>query len=426
MELVPSEYRNNLKVINELLQSNTIDKILITNINELILCIKAISQYHTFLVYLYYLKARITKENIYFIAARDIYIENYYYLDNVLAQELDWNTFNFTIYEFADILYYNDIYFIPESLKNTYTIKSDSRYIALPKDHIKYRYKIIDNLGKGSFSNVYKCMDHKFLENVAVKIIRNEARFNRQVKIEIKILKQLALDNNKYMYTLLDHFDFRNHTCLVFHLFKHNLYHHLKKKEFRPMCLLHVKQISYQMLTVLETMNKYNIIHTDLKPENVVIDYIDIDNIKIKVIDFGSATYKHNRIHTYIQSRYYRAPEILLGIPYDIGIDLWSIGCIIYELMTGNPLFNSKNETDLILAHYKFIGKFDDRYISKITKRFSILDRYNISPCLDRPYEKLEKLHKHEFLCDFLKNIFKWSSEERLSISQALEHPFIN
>ena len=140
MELVPSEYRNNLKVINELLQNNTTDKILINNINELIRYIKAISQYHTFLVYLYYLKARITKENIYFIAARDIYIENYYYLDNILARELDWNKFNFTIYQFEDILYYNDIYFIPESLENTYKIKTDSRYIALPKDHIKYRY----------------------------------------------------------------------------------------------------------------------------------------------------------------------------------------------------------------------------------------------------------------------------------------------
>ena len=105
MELVPSEYRHNLKVINELLQNNTTDKVLISNINDLILLIKTISKYHTFLVYLYYLKARITKENIYFIAARDIYVENYYYLDNILAQELDWNTFNYTIMIY--ILYQN-------------------------------------------------------------------------------------------------------------------------------------------------------------------------------------------------------------------------------------------------------------------------------------------------------------------------------
>ena len=90
--------------------------------------------------------------------------------------------------------------------------------------------------------------------------------------------------------------------------------------------------------------------------------------------------------------------------------------------MTGNPLFNCKNEKDLILAHYQFLGKYDDTYISKATSSLNTLDKYNIIPCLDHPYEKLEK---HEFLCDFLKNIFKWSSEERLSIPQALIHPFI-
>ena len=173
----------------------------------------------------------------------------------------------------------------------------------------------------------------------------------------------------------------------------------------------------------MKILSKKSIVHCDLKPENILL--MNKTTHRLKVIDLGSACSEKHFPFQYIQSRYYRAPEILLGISYDISIDLWSIGCIIYELMTGNPLFNCKNEKDLILAQYQFIGKFEDRFISKITKKFNILDRYNISPCLDRPYEKLEKLHKNEFLCDFLKNIFKWRSEERFSIQQALDHRFI-
>ena len=80
-------------------------------------------------------------------------------------------------------------------------------------------------------------------------------------------------------------------------------------------------------------MREHNIVHCDLKPENILLRKINKSGIKI--IDFGSGCFEDQKIYTYIQSRFYRAPEIVLGIPYSSAIDMWSFGCILYELYVG-------------------------------------------------------------------------------------------
>lgn len=89
---------------------------------------------------------------------------------------------------------------------------------------------------------------------------------------------------------------------------------------------------------------KKNIIHCDIKPENVV--FKELGKSGIKLIDFGSACFSHKKEFTYIQSRYYRAPEIVLMKPYDNKIDVWSLGCLIFEIFTGTPLFPSRTEDE--------------------------------------------------------------------------------
>jgi dual specificity tyrosine-phosphorylation-regulated kinase 2/3/4 len=85
-------------------------------------------------------------------------------------------------------------------------------------------------------------------------------------------------------------------------------------------------------------------VHCDLKPENILLRKINKSGIKI--IDFGSGCFENEKIYTYIQSRFYRAPEIVLGIPYNAAIDMWSFGCILYELYVGYPLFPGEDEKD--------------------------------------------------------------------------------
>ena len=86
------------------------------------------------------------------------------------------------------------------------------------------------------------------------------------------------------------------------------------------------------------------IIHCDLKPENILLK--EENKSGIKIIDFGSSTFIDEKVYTYIQSRFYRAPEIMLGIPYTTAIDMWSLGCIMAELYIGYPLLPGESEND--------------------------------------------------------------------------------
>ena len=91
-------------------------------------------------------------------------------------------------------------------------------------------------------------------------------------------------------------------------------------------------------------MREFGIIHCDLKPENILLK--EANKSGIKIIDFGSSTFIDERVYTYIQSRFYRAPEIMLGIPYTCAIDMWSFGCIMAELYIGYPIFPGESEND--------------------------------------------------------------------------------
>ncbi|MEM7515362.1 MAG: protein kinase [Planctomycetota bacterium] len=88
------------------------------------------------------------------------------------------------------------------------------------------------------------------------------------------------------------------------------------------------------------------LIHSDLKPENIVFR-LDSDD-RVKVIDFGSATYVYEQCQDYVQTRPYRAPEIIFGCDYDFGVDMWSVGCILFELLTAKVLFSQKNLHQII------------------------------------------------------------------------------
>ena len=101
-------------------------------------------------------------------------------------------------------------------------------------------------------------------------------------------------------------------------------------------------------------MKRLNIIHCDLKPENILLK--NKNKSAIKVIDFGTGCFAHSTYYTYIQSRYYRAPEIILGIPYTCAIDMWSFGCILVELFNGYPMFAGENEFELLAMIMEFKG----------------------------------------------------------------------
>lgn len=232
-------------------------------------------------------------------------------------------------------------------------------YIVNPGEKWMDRYEIDSLIGKGSFGQVVKAFDHSDQEPVAIKIIKNKKPFLNQAQIEVKLLELMNkhdAENKYYIVKLKRHFMFRNHLCLVFELLSYNLYDLLRNTNFRGVSLNLTRKFAQQLCTALLFLAtpELNIIHCDLKPENILL--CNPKRSAIKIVDFGSSCQLGQRIYQYIQSRFYRSPEVLLGIPYDLAIDMWSLGCILVEMHTGEPLFAGSNEFDQMMKIVEVLG----------------------------------------------------------------------
>ncbi|KAM8938633.1 homeodomain-interacting protein kinase 3 [Pelodytes ibericus] len=216
---------------------------------------------------------------------------------------------------------------------------------------VKNTYEVLDFLGRGTFGQVVKCWKRGTSEVVAVKILKNHPSYARQGQIEVGILARLSNENaDEFNFVrAYECFQHRNHTCLVFEMLEQNLYDFLKQNKFSPLPLKVIRAILQQVATALKKLKSLGLIHADLKPENIMLVDPIRQPYRVKVIDFGSASHISKTVcSTYLQSRYYRAPEIILGLPFCEAIDMWSLGCVIAELFLGWPLYPGALEYDQI------------------------------------------------------------------------------
>ena len=193
------------------------------------------------------------------------------------------------------------------------------------------------------------CLDMK--ENgrpVAIKVNKYNKTDFENAQIEARILMRIVWrDPDKYnLLKVLDSFIFRRHFLIVTEMLDMSLYNYIKKPKFKGMPRELLKRISRQILFGLKHLSEINIIHCDLKPENIL--FTDKTLREVKIIDFGSACTEYKNGFTYVQSRFYRSPEVMLGIPYTHAIDMWSFGCLIIEMVTGRPLFMANDERELL------------------------------------------------------------------------------
>lgn len=283
-----------------------------------------------------------------------------------------------TTFEQNEVLDYSLIYYIgnPEkrptvnmAAKNFGFDDDSGNYKLLINDHLAYRYEVLELLGKGSFGQVVKCLDHKCKQICAVKIIKNKRRFHKQSVYELKILRYINshdYNDSANAVHLQEHFQFRNHICLKFELLYCNLYEMSKKNNYQGLPLNLIKLYTVQIASCLAFLRKHSIIHCDLKPENILLTNRGSNSIKI--IDFGSACFTDERLYTYIQSRFYRAPEIILGIPYNCSIDVWSLGLILAELFLGYPLFPGEDEHEQLAYILQYLNFPPQSLLSKATR----------------------------------------------------------
>jgi dual specificity tyrosine-phosphorylation-regulated kinase 2/3/4 len=349
-----------------------------------------------------------------------------------------------TVYEQTEILKYSDIYYFG-SLKNKIPVRlecenfgfddSQTDYLLVKRDHIAYRYEILTLLGKGSFGQVCECFDHKKKEKVAVKVIKNKSKFHQQANIEIRVLQKMIEndpDDSKHIIRMKNYFSFRNHVCITFELISVNLYEFLKLNSFQGISPTLIRCFTKQILTALTYTRSLDIIHCDLKPENILL--VNSQKALIKLIDFGSSCFTPERLHTYIQSRFYRAPEIILGIPYTTAIDMWSLGCILAELVTGYPLWPGESELDQLLHIIGTIGSPPAEVLAVSTRKSLFFDGNSVKTCklmngkvitpAGEPLSNVFKSVSSEFL-DFIEKCLEWNPTIRLTPGEGLEHSWV-
>ena len=235
-----------------------------------------------------------------------------------------------------------------------------------------HRFLVLDSLGAGTFGQVVKCRDLESGELVAIKVIKNHPAYHHQARIEVSILQLLhgRGGGDEHIVQLADYFSHCRHLCLVFELLHMNLYELLKQNNFRGLSTSLLRLFLGQLLQALQALRHSGIIHCDIKPENVLL--VSLHSGQVKLIDFGSACADGRTVYSYIQSRFYRAPEVVLGCAYGPAIDMWSLGAVAAELFLGLPLFPGASEFNLLQRITDALGPLPDSLLAagKNTAKF--------------------------------------------------------
>ena len=228
-------------------------------------------------------------------------------------------------------------------------------------------------------------------------------------------------------------FYFRGHLCISTELLGMNLYEFIKCHDFRGFSLKLIRRFSKQLLNSLVLLKAHKVIHCDLKPENILLAHPA--HSEIKVIDFGSSCLENEKVYTYIQSRFYRSPEVILGMTYGMPIDMWSLGCILAELLTGYPIFPGENEQEQLACIMEVFGPPEKHLIEKSTRKKLFFDslgkpRLTVSSKGKRRRPSSKTLQQalkceDEAFLDFITRCLRWDPDRRLKPDEAMRHEFI-
>jgi dual specificity tyrosine-phosphorylation-regulated kinase 2/3/4 len=337
--------------------------------------------------------------------------------------------------EEQELFEYPDIYYLRTrevSDKSADPIKP-GHFQFVTNEHIAFRFQMQKVLGKGAFGGVLQCVDHKYGQAVAIKLLRDHAKHHDQIMTERDFLNRLQADDREHVIELRETFSYHGFFCFVMELGHRDLYQLHKAQQFSPFHPKVVQVVARDTAAALQFVHERGIIHCDVKPENILFMGGDLQHVKL--IDFGCSATAGDQIYTYIQSRFYRAPEIVIGIEYGPGIDVWSLGCVMCEMVTGQPLFEAEDETELMQMYIRVLG-MPPKWMRESGQRAEYYFRKDGSPIVVPNSEG--RVHqpgassiaedtgiKDEGLLDLVSACLAWDPKERISTQGILDHPWL-
>ncbi|EMG46108.1 KNS1 Dual specificity protein kinase KNS1 [Candida maltosa Xu316] len=372
-------------------------------------------------------------------------------------------------------------------------------YIVRVKNLFANRFIIQRSLGRGTFGVVVEAYDKVKNRSVAIKIIRNIQKYRDAAKIELRILttlKKFDGENLNHCLPLLEVFEYRGHYCFVTTLLKSSLFDYLENNRYLGFPASNVQSFAKQLLRSVAFLYDLKIIHTDLKPENILLhddsftkkkltssttieafSHINnstrktpkttkvLNSTEIQLIDFGSAIFADEYHSSIVSTRHYRAPEIVLGCGWSFPIDMWSVGCVIIELLSGEVLYKTHANHQHLAMIEKVSGTkipifmvpkdgevaeyfdADGNLVSldnpKLQADVDVLDRIdrwlgtrlglvlNLEYGLKENYEKNQQMDYAEFtfwffMVDLISKMLVVDPPKRITAEEALNHPWFN
>nr|CDS32890.2 serine:threonine protein kinase doa [Hymenolepis microstoma] len=289
----------------------------------------------------------------------------------------------------------------------------DGHLIYSPHDYILDRYEILKTLGEGTFGKVVECIDHHSDSRIALKIIKNVDKYREAAMLEINVLNFLRErdPNDEYLCVrLLDWFDYFGHICLAFDILGLSVFDFLKENNYLSTvpCIHNRKKRRYDRIVKCSD---------------------------VRLIDFGSATFDYDHHSTIVSTRHYRAPEVILELGWSQPCDVWSIGCIIFELYTGYTLFQTHDNREHLAMMERTLGHIPYRMTRKSRTGFfyhgrldwdfySPEGRYVRENC--RPLLRYCKEESQDTLdmFDLISKMLEYDPADRICLAAAMTHPF--
>merc|ERR1712059_55706 len=327
---------------------------------------------------------------------------------------------------------------------------------------------VLSELGEGTFGKVVKCEDTFKNKILAIKIIKNVKKYRDAAKLEINVLSKLAKYDPKgknLCVVMYDWFDYHGHKCIAFELLGKSVFDFLKDNDYTPYPLEHVRQVAYELCLSVAFLHSHRLTHTDLKPENVLFyssdyykDYLEpargletregrerpekvkiLKDPQIRLIDFGSTTFDHEHHSSIVQTRHYRAPEVVMELGWDQSCDVWSVGCIIFELAMGFMLFDTHSSHEHLAMMERVLGTMPSKmaersklkYFSKGKLKWDEESssgrhvRRKVKPLARYIPRELRGDTDWEEMFDLIGFMLRYEPTKRATLNECMEQPFL-